>query len=223
MVSFDVKPSLRLSGPIDNPTKVDASVTVSTKHKDLDVSLKVTDRAVKDGLKKQGISLTVERKKNFKLEYDVGLDAPTVTLETSATVSDKNVGIKYKHAAKTGAASVEASVDVIDKHSATVVYNLNGFTLDHRRATLKWKYEHDSNLTIEPSFDFNSEKVNASATYKIDRDNKVKATYDQASNGVAVEVTHTGIKDTEIKLNASTGIDKIDPRIAVTADRTFSF
>jgi len=224
MVSFNVKPAVRVHGPIDNPTQYEASVTASTTHKDLDLSVKVTDKAVRDGLKKDGITFTVEKKKAFKIEYELRDDRPTFTFDSSANVSDKTVKLKYKASPKAGgASSLEASVALDDKHTATATYTTTNFSLSHRNVNLKWSYAHNDDLTIEPEFNLGTEKAVVTATYKLDKDSKVKATYTQASDDVAVSYTNTAIagERSEVVAKVHTNINDIAPRVSLAVERTF--
>lgn len=181
---------------------------------------KVTDAAVKNGLSTNGVSLKVEKKGNFTFEYCINGNAPVTTLNTAAKIADKDIKLKYKHAAKSGAASVEAEVAVDDKHTATVVYDLTNYTADYKRATLKWKYAHSDELTIEPSVNLADNKPVLSATYKIDGDNSLKATYTHSKDDLALELTNKKLIGGDLKVVVNSNVKEIAPKFKITAERT---
>merc|ERR1712065_87863 len=106
-------------------------------------------------------------------------------------VANKDLRLKYTHEVKGKANHLQARFDVDDKTSATVGWNLHGFSApDYRQFNLKLNYQHDDKWSFEPSYDFGSEAFAARVNHNLDDDNSLSLHYDAHANTGSVEWTN---------------------------------
>lgn len=187
MPSFDVRPIITLT---DGGKDVSVAAQLSWQHKDNTLGVRVSDSCFKDGVSTNGLSLGI---KNDRLEaiYDLSDDSPSLRLNTHVQARDKRVDLVYRNAVKAGASSLEAKVSVDDNNTAGVVYDLSNFDKpNHRNMTLKWTHVRDD-LEITPSYNLGTESLGLAAAYRVDDENRLKATYCMNSNVGTLEWTNS--------------------------------
>merc|ERR1711887_397935 len=116
---------------------------------------------------------------------------PAFHFLSNARVANKDLRLKYTHEVKGKANHLQARFDVDDKTSATVGWNLHGFSApDYRQFNLKLNYQHDDKWSFEPSYDFGSEAFAARVNHNLDDDNSLSLHYDAHANTGSVEWTN---------------------------------
>merc|ERR1711916_393348 len=144
-MKFDLKPSVHLSGT--GKDDVSAGVTARFDHNDLSVQVRASDQGLRgNGSLTDGLVVSARKDGHFTFAYDVGHDAPAFHFLSNARVANKDLRLKYTHEVKGKANHLQARFDVDDKTSATVGWNLHGFSApDYRQFNLKLNYQHDDN------------------------------------------------------------------------------
>lgn len=176
-MKFSVRPALN----IVNGSDVSARADVRWDHNDNQITVRVSDTMFKDGLSTNGLSVGVKNDR-FDVVYDVTNHAPTLRLNSSVQVNDKNVGLIYRRSIKANTSSLEASVDVDDSNTAALVYDLTNFDKpNHKSCTLKWTYR-SGDIQVTPAYNLGTESLSVEGRYTVDSENNLKATYDMNSN-----------------------------------------
>jgi hypothetical protein len=157
----------------------------------MEFSMRATDDTFNDNSMK-GLVLGVRKPGAFEFHYDVGEQAPSMRMETSCSVQDKNTRLRLKHHTKPKpVTSLEAAVDVNDSNKAIVVMDLSNWDgADLKRCTMKWRYTKDD-LSIEPGYNFGSESVFVDARYRMDDENRLRAVYEHGNKNAMLEWTNT--------------------------------
>ena len=89
-----------------------------TAHLDDEHSLRLTatDRSVRNGLSRNGVSVAFRRRGAFEAAYDVEGDGPSFRFLSQADVLDRTVDLKYTHELRGKRTNtLEAGLDVDDK------------------------------------------------------------------------------------------------------------
>merc|ERR1712072_458912 len=135
-MKLDVVPVAVVSNGSDVSARVTAKLHVDDSHH---LSLEADDSSFRDGLSKKGMTVGSSK--------------------TSATVLDKDVGLRFRHALK-GDTDLQAKFSVDDKTSATLTYDLTNFgSPDLKALTVAAKYCHNSDTSIEPSYCMGTESL----------------------------------------------------------------
>merc|ERR1739848_286899 len=113
-MKLDVVPVAVVSNGSDVSARVTAKLRVDDSHT---LSLEADDSSFTDGVSKKG---------TFDMHYVLDADAPKFVFHTDATVLDKDVALRFRHALK-GDTDLRAKFDVDDKTSATLTYDLTNF------------------------------------------------------------------------------------------------
>lgn len=189
-MKFDLKPSVHLSGT--GKDDVSAGVTARFDHNDLSVQVRASDQGLRgNGSLTDGLVVSARKDGHFTFAYDVGHDAPAFHFLSNARVANKDLRLKYTHEVKGKANHLQARFDVDDKTSATVGWNLHGFSApDYRQFNLKLNYQHDDKWSFEPSYDFGSEAFAARVNHNLDDDNSLSLHYNAHANTGSVEWTN---------------------------------
>ena len=193
MVKLEVRPFATLTGT--GKDDVSAGVEARFDHNDLALRVRANDSGLRGGGSlKNGLSFSARKDGAFSFVYDVGNDSPSLTFLSSARVADKDVALKYRHEVKGKSNSLEAKVDLDDKNTATVGWNLHGFDApNYRQLSVRWLYTHDDKWSVEPSYDFGTEAFAAKVNHNLDDDNRLSATYNAHANTGSLEWTNNSI------------------------------
>merc|ERR1711887_259823 len=142
-------------------------------HNDLSVQVRASDQGLRgNGSLTDGLVVSARKDGHF-------------------TFANKDLRLKYTHEVKGKANHLQARFDVDDKTSATVGWNLHGFSApDYRQFNLKLNYQHDDKWSFEPSYDFGSEAFAARVNHNLDDDNSLSLHYDAHANTGSVEWTN---------------------------------
>merc|ERR1711977_395472 len=118
--------------------------------------------------------------------------------------------MKYKHSIKGKDNSLQGKVEIDDKNTATIGWNLAGFDKpDYKQFNLRWNYRHDDNWSVEPSYDFGTEAFAAKINHHMDDDNQISATYSASDNTGTLEWTnHTMGGPGALKVSATTSLSE---------------
>merc|ERR1712057_97102 len=106
-MKLDVVPVAVVSNGSDVSARVTVKLRVDDSHT---LSLEADDSSFRDGVCKKGA---------FDMHYGLDADAPKFVFHTDATVLDKDVALRFRHALK-GDTDLRAKFDVDDKTSATL-------------------------------------------------------------------------------------------------------
>ena len=187
MVNFSLRPTVSLHGT--NKDDVSAGVEANFTHNDLNLKVRADDSGLRgNGGLKNGLVLSARKEGAFTFNYDVGGDAPRFTFLSSAQLGSKNVDLKYTHELKGKANHLQGRVEIDDKNTATVGWNLHGFNApDYRQFNVRWNYRHDDKWSFEPSYDFGTEAFAAKVNHNLDDENTVSARYDAHANTGSLE------------------------------------
>lgn len=221
-MKFQVKPAVFFAGN----NNYAASVQVSHKVDDVNLKVTVTDQTFggKNGVSTVGVKLGAEKKGEFEIDYDVHNNAPSVILYTNANLGNSTYNIKYKHVVK-GGSGVEVS-NQIDKHNAVrIAYDLKGFVHpDIKDVSVKWTYKASDEWTIEPEIRFKKpEDVLLSVTHLYDRNNTIKASFDNGTKNGSVEWTQKRTEgDLKVKVTSLLTHDGIHHLPEVYAEKTWT-
>jgi hypothetical protein len=157
------------------------------------LSLEADDSSFRDGLSKKGMTVGFCKKGAFDMHYGLDADAPKFLFNTSATVLDKDVALRFRHALK-GDTDLRAKFDVDDKTSATLTYDLTNFSSpDLKSLSVAAKYQHNADWSVEPAYSMGTESFSVTVDHRLDGDNSLQAKYDQGSNVGSLEWTTTAV------------------------------
>jgi hypothetical protein len=189
-MKLDVVPVAVVSNGSDVSARVTAKLHVDDSHH---LSLEADDSSFRDGLSKKGMTVGFSKKGAFDMHYGLDGDAPKFSFKTSATVLDKDVGLRFRHALK-GDTDLQAKFSVDDKTSATLTYDLTNFgSPDLKALTVAAKYCHNGDTSIEPSYCMGTESLAVTVEHRLDGDNSLTAKYDQGSNVGSLEWTTSSV------------------------------
>lgn len=157
---------------------------------------------------------------NFSFVYSLDSHQPALTFHSSATLANKNVGLKYKHDRGNKVDLLEGSFAVDDKNTATVGLDLHDYSKpDYRNLRVKWNYRHDDNWSFEPEYNFGNEAFSARVNHQLDADNRLSAKYDVAGNAAELEWTN---REHGLKLSAASSIASLGSGFPVVkAEKVF--
>jgi len=223
-MKVEFKPATSWSGG----SNVDGRASVQMHRDGMNYKVSATDRTLGargGGVSTNGLAVTIEKSGAFVLDYDVATHSPTFTLHSGVKFAGKDVGVKYKHALKKNAASLENTFKVDDKHSGTVRWNLTNFDKpNYKNATLKWKYQHDDKWMAEPEYDFGSDAFRMALTHNMDKDNKLKAHFDASSFDGGLEWNQKQ-SDGNMKMNVKANMrgKSLMSSLVVTAEKSINF
>merc|ERR1711981_242625 len=96
-MKLDVVPVAVVSNGSDVSARVTAKLHVDDSHH---LSLEADDSSFRDGLSKKGMTVGFCKKGAFDMHYGLDADAPKFLFNTSATVLDKDVALRFRHALK---------------------------------------------------------------------------------------------------------------------------
>lgn len=215
-MKLTVRPDVRL----DDNNSVAGGVTLFANHGDMRLSARATDETAKGGDLK-GLTLRAEKAGAFRIDYDMGNDAPAFRFHTNCTINDKAVSMRYRHSmADKGRTDLEMGADVNDDNRVTVRYDLAGHDKpDLKRCSVKWRYTKDD-LSVEPGYDFGTESVFGQLKYRLDDENRVCARMNMHTNMASLRWTNTsgmgGGGDMRItaSMNMDDGLGKIPTVVA---------
>merc|ERR1712010_2981 len=208
MVKFELKPFATLTGT--GKDDISAGVSARFDHNDLSLQVRADDSGFKGGNLRNGLHLSARKDGHFTFAYNMGGDAPSFSFLTNAKFGDKDVAMKYKHSIKGKDNSLQGKVEIDDKNTATIGWNLAGFDKpDYKQFNLRWNYRHDDNWSVEPSYDFGTEAFAAKINHHMDDDNQVSATYSASDNTGTLEWTnHTMGGPGALKVSATTSLSE---------------
>lgn len=189
-MKLDVVPVAVVSNGSDVSARVTAKLHVDDSHH---LSLEADDSSFRDGLSKKGMTVGFCKKGAFDMHYGLDADAPKFLFNTSATVLDKDVALRFRHALK-GDTDLRAKFDVDDKTSATLTYDLTNFgSPDLKSLSVAAKYQHNADWSVEPAYNMGTESFSVTVDHRLDGDNSLQAKYDQGSNVGSLEWTTTAV------------------------------
>ncbi|KAH7282401.1 hypothetical protein KP509_35G029200 [Ceratopteris richardii] len=100
----------------------------------------------------------------------------------SAKLFGKQLKLTYIHPQKANATVLESTFSFDPANKLTTKYSfLSG------KGSVKYSYVHGSGVTLEPSYDFNSEAWSFAASQKFRGDNTLKASYETSKKLVNLE------------------------------------
>ncbi|QDZ19997.1 hypothetical protein HOP50_03g25150 [Chloropicon primus] len=192
-MKFDLKPTVHVTGT--GKDDVSAGVSARFDHNDLSVQVRASDAGLRgNGSLTDGLVVSARKDGHFTFQYDVGSDSPSLTFLSNARVANKDVALKYHHDVKGKGNRLQGRVDIDDKTSATVGWNLHGFDApDYKQFDLKLNYRHDDKWSFEPSYDFGREAFAARVNHHLDDENSLSMHYDAHSNQGSLEWTNHSI------------------------------
>merc|ERR1711959_540214 len=178
-MKLDVVPVAVVSNGSDVSARVTAKLRVDDSHT---LSLEADDSSFRDGVSKKGMTVGFCKKGAFDMHYGLDADAPKFVFHTDATVLDKDVALRFRHALK-GDTDLRAKFDVDDKTSATLTYDLANFgSPDLKSLSVAAKYQHNADWSVEPAYNMGTESFSVTVDHRLDGDNSLQAKYDQGSN-----------------------------------------
>merc|ERR1711959_720833 len=121
-----------VSNGSDVSARVTAKLHVDDSHH---LSLEADDSSFRDGLSKKGMTVGFCKKGAFDMHYGLDSDAPRFLFNTSATVLDKDVALRFRHALK-GDTDLRAKFDSPDLKALSVAA----------------KYQHSDDWSVEPAY-----------------------------------------------------------------------
>ena len=166
------------------------------------------------------------KKGAFDMHYGLDADAPKFVFHTDATVLDKDVALRFRHALK-GDSDLRAKFDVDDKTSATLTYDLTNFgSPDLKSLSVAAKYQHNSDTSIEPAYNMGTESFSVTVDHRLDSDNSLQAKYDQGSNVGSLEWTTSAVLgDTggplKIRATSSLSNDALKSMPTIRVEKSF--
>lgn len=223
MVQLVIKPTTNWRGG----DRVDGNASVTWKHDGMNYKVSASEATFGvrgGGLSTQGVNVSVEKAGAFTFDYDVHNHSPTVTLHSSARFANKDMRLKYKHGVRKNAASMEASVDVDDKNSATVRWNLQNYERpDVKALNLRWNYKHNDTWTVEPEYDVGAEALRVAVWHKVDKDNKLKMHFDaQNLNGGAEWVRKMSDGDLKVAMKSNMNKKTFMDNMCLTCEKSWN-
>merc|ERR1712224_364540 len=165
MVKFEVKPFAALNGT--NKDDISTGLEARFDHNDLSLKVRADDSGLRggNGGLRNGLVLSARKEGHFTFAYDMGRDAPALTFLSNARLGDRDVALKYTHELKGKNNHLQGRVEIDDKNTATIGWNLHGFDApDYRQLNVRWNYRHDDKWSFEPSYDFGREAFAARST-----------------------------------------------------------
>lgn len=221
MVKFEVRPFATLKGT--DKDDIRTGVEARFNHNDLHLKVRADDSSLRgDG---NGIVLSASRRDNFEFVYDVGNNGPAFTFHSRANISDKDVALKYRNEVKGKEHYLEGTVQLDDKNTATVGWNLHGYEQpNYNQLNVKWSYRHDDKWTVEPSYCFGREAFAAKVIHQLDGENQLAATYDAHANTGELEWTNSNIGGPgQLKVSAVSSLseDGLKSMPTIKAEKTF--
>merc|ERR1711981_1117836 len=163
-MKLDVVPVAVVSNGSDVSARVTAKLHVDDSHH---LSLEADDSSFRDGLSKKGMTVGFCKKGAFDMHYGLDSDAPRFLFNTSATVLDKDVALRFRHALKGDP--------------------------DLKALSVAAKYQHSDDWSVEPAYNMGSESFSVTVDHKLDSENSLKAKYDQGSNVGSLEWTTSSV------------------------------
>merc|ERR1711981_571925 len=139
-MKLDVVPVAVVSNGSDVSARVTAKLRVDDSHT---LSLEADDSSFRDGLSKKGMTVGFCKKGAFDMHYGLDADAPKFLFNTSATVLDKDVALRFRHALKgdTDLRAIEPAYNMgTESFSVTVEHRLDSDN------SLQAKYDQGSNV-----------------------------------------------------------------------------
>jgi len=194
MVKFEVKPFAALNGT--NKDDISTGLEARFDHNDLSLKVRADDSGLRggNGGLRNGLVLSARKEGHFTFAYDMGRDAPALTFLSNARLGDRDVALKYTHELKGKNNHLQGRVEIDDKNTATIGWNLHGFDApDYRQLNVRWNYRHDDKWSFEPSYDFGREAFAAKVNHHLDDDNHLSARYDAHANTGSLEWTNHSI------------------------------
>merc|ERR1711959_399493 len=163
-MKLDVVPVAVVSNGSDVSARVTAKPHVDDSHH---LSLEADDSSFRDGLSKKGMTVGFCKKGAFDMHYGLDSDALRFLFNTSATVLDKDVALRFRHALK-GDTDLRAKFDVDDKTSATLTYDLTNFgSPDLKALSVAAKYQHSDDWSVEPAYNMGTESFSVTVDHKL--------------------------------------------------------
>lgn len=189
--------------------------------------VRASDNTVRDGLKTDDLHVDFVRDGHFELNYDIGNNAPTVVLHTSAGIKSKTLRMKYRHELRgKKRSSVEGKMAVDDKNTATLTVDTTDYSgPDLRACTLKWNHQLNDYTKLEAAWNFNNDTLRASVDHRVDSHNRLKIAYGTGDKNGSLEWTNKDLGGGgELKVLASTTLtgEGVKRMPTLTAEKTWN-
>ena len=173
---------LETAGGNDVSARVKLTAHLDDEH---ELRLTASDRSVRNGLSRNGVSVAFRRRGAFEAAYDVENDGPSFRFLSQADVLDRTVDLKYTHELRGKRTNtLEAGFDVDDKTRLHLKYDLTGGfdRPDLKSLSVRARYQHNDDWAVEPQYALGAESFSCAVEHRLDADNHVRAHYDQGAN-----------------------------------------